>query len=96
MNIIEDFAKIDAFLFKYKPEAQEKLPETTDDKEHVGVMAQQMLQTPTTKNVVEEDPESGYLQLDINSLVMTLTAAVSELSKKVIDLEGQIKTLRGE
>ena len=59
-------------------------------------MAQQMLKTPTTENVVETDPESGYLQLDINSLVMTLTAAVSELSKKVIDLEGQIKTLRGE
>lgn len=90
MDIVEDFAKIDAYLFKYKPEAQAQLPENTDDKEHVGVMAQELVQTDSTKDTVDVDPETGYMTLDIPSLVMTLTATCAELSKRVLALEEKL------
>lgn len=90
MDIVEDFAKIDAYLFKYKPQAQEELPGQTDDKNHVGVMAQELAQTETTKDTVDVNPETGYMELDIPSLVMTLTATCAELSKRVLALEEKL------
>lgn len=96
-RIIEDFAKISAIDFKYKPEAQEeyKGENGVDDKEHTGVIAQELAGTESTESTVSPD-ENGNLAVDTRHLTMTNTAAIAELSRRVLTLETAIKEIMGK
>ncbi len=96
-RIIEDFAKISAIDFKYKPEAQEeyKGENGVDDKEHTGVIAQELAGTESTESTVSPD-ENGNLAVDTRHLTMANTAAIAELSRRVLTLETAIKELMGK
>ena len=96
-RILEDFAKIAAIDFTYNSNARELYGNTNgvDDKEHTGVKAQDLESQESTKSVVEED-EHGYKTVDTQQLTMTNTAAISELSRRVLELEEKIKILEAK
>ena len=91
-SISEVFSRIDSYLYKYNDKAKDLYQGTkgVDDKEHFGVMAQELQENPVTSATVQTD-ENGYLEVDTAQLVMTLTAVVSDLAKRVNDLENVVK-----
>ena len=88
---IDCFAQIDAYLYKYTPEAQAMYGKdgTVNNDQNFGVMAQDLAQNPITAAAVEKD-ENGYLMLDGGRLSSINTAMISELCKKVQELENII------
>ena len=97
MNLIDEMSKIDAYLFKYKPEVQEAYAGkyAIDDQEHIGVMAQELELTPLTRAVVKEN-EDGIKIIDTRQLTMTLTAVCSELAKEVQSLKEKVLELESK
>lgn len=93
-RLIEDFAKISAIEFKYTPEAQKEYGKESgvDDKEHTGVIAQELADTESTKSAVEPDI-NGTLQVNTPQLTMTNTAVLAELSRRVLTLEAAVQEL---
>lgn len=89
-DLLDAIADIDAYRFKYKEGADKIDPNATPDKEHVGVLAQELAANPATKDVVEQDP-SGYLTVNIKDLTMETFATVTELAKRVKELEARLK-----
>ncbi len=89
-DLLDAIADIDAYRFKYKEGAAKIDPNATPDKEHVGVLAQELAANPATKDVVEQDP-SGYLTVNIKDLTMETFATVTELAKRVKELEARLK-----
>lgn len=85
---IDCFAKIHSYEFKYTPQAQEIMQgkDHVDDKEHLGVMAQELLMNPATSACVIKDTD-GFLKVDTAQLTMANTATIAELSRKVQQLE---------
>lgn len=85
---IDCFAKIHSYEFKYTPQAQEMMQgkDHVDDKEHLGVMAQELLANPATSACVIKDTD-GFLKVDTAQLTMANTATIAELSRKVQKLE---------
>ena len=96
-TLIKAFSDIDSYLFKYKKEFIEnpKYNGLVDDKEHIGIIAQELKDNPVTENTVIEN-EDGYLMVDTKQLTMTLCAIVSNLAKKVIELEERINEKEGK
>jgi hypothetical protein len=88
-DLLDAIADIDAYRFRYKEGAEKIDPNATPDKEHVGVMAQELAANPATKDVVEQDPESGYLTVNIKDLTMETFALVTELARRVKELEAK-------
>lgn len=87
---LDCFGKINAYMFRYKPEAQQAFKDKdlgVDDKVHVGVMAQELKSNPITSSTVNSDPMSGILTVDTKQLTMTNTAMIAELTRKVDMLE---------
>lgn len=93
-ELVEAFSKIDAIDFTYKPEVQEKYEGESgvDDKEHVGLMAQQLEADPITEGTVERD-EDGNLEVKTNHLTLENTAVIGELARRIIALEEVVKEL---
>lgn len=93
-RLIEDFAKISAIEFKYTPEAQKEYGKESgvDDKEHTGVIAQELADTESTSSAVEPDI-NGTLQVNTPQLTMTNTAVIAELSRRVLTLEAAVQEL---
>lgn len=87
-GIIPEFAEIDSYLYKYKPEAQEQYAGTgrVNDEQNFGIMAQDLQQNPLTQATVIED-ENGNLSVDGSRLATVNTAVISELCRKVMELE---------
>lgn len=87
-GIIPEFAEIDSYLYKYKPEAQEQYAGTgrVNNENNFGVMAQDLQQNPLTQATVIED-ENGNLSVDGSRLATVNTAVISELCRKVMELE---------
>ena len=85
---IDCFAKIHSYEFKYTPQAQEMMrgKDHVDDKEQLGVMAQELLMNPATSACVIKDTD-GFLKVDTAQLTMANTATIAELSRKVQQLE---------
>lgn len=96
-RIIENFAKISAIDFTYKPEAQEEYngEKGVDNKEHIGVIAQELATNEATKGTVAQN-ENGDLEVDTRHLTFADTAAIAELSRRVLALEEAIKEMKGE
>lgn len=97
-KIIENFAKISAIDFTYNDEAKEKYGDGekgVDDQEHIGVTAQELEANDATKGTVTQN-ENGDLEVDTRHLAFADTAAIAELSRRVLALEEAVKGLRGE
>ena len=97
-KIIENFAKISAIDFTYNDEAKEKYDDGekgVDDQEHIGVTAQELEANDATKGTVTQN-ENGDLEVDTRHLAFADTAAIAELSRRVLALEEAVKGLRGE
>ena len=94
-DLIDAFSLIDAIDFTYNDKAKELFGNDygVDNDEHIGVKAQDLEENPATPNVVNKD-ESGYLTVDTNELTLNNTAVISELCKKVKELEEAIEELR--
>lgn len=93
-QIIENFSKISAIDFKYKPDAQKEYAGCcgVDNKEHIGVIAQELEANPATAGTVETN-EKGDKQVNTAQLTMADTAAIAELSRRVLALEESVKNL---
>ena len=87
-------AKINAIDFTYKDEAKEKYGENpnVDDAEHIGVKAQELETNPATKGTVATN-ENGDKMLNTDHLTAVNTAAISELSRRVLALEEVVKNM---
>lgn len=93
-KIIENFAKLSAIDFQYTPEAQAEYANelNVDDKEHIGVIAQELENNEVTEGAVEHN-ENGDLTVNADQLTMADTAAIAELSRRVLALEQAVKEL---
>lgn len=91
-SAIDAFSKIDAYVYNYTPEAQElykKGDRGVDDNTHFGPMAQDLAKNPVTSGTVHKD-ENGYMMVDIRQLALTNTAMISQLARKVEELEEKL------
>lgn len=93
-DIVNAFAKIDSARFTYKPEAQKEYAgnPNMDNKEHIGVIAQQLEADPVTAGTVERN-ENGDLEIKTGHLTAENTAVIGELSRRVLALETAVKEL---
>lgn len=94
-KIIENFAKISAIDFKYKDEAVKEYDGDygVDSNNHIGVTAQELQDNPATEGTVETN-ENGDLVVDTRHLAFADTAAIAELSRRVLALEQIVKELQ--
>ena len=94
-KIIENFAKIAAIDFHYKPEAQAEYAGKygVDSAEHIGVKAQDLEKNEATKGTVFKN-ENGDKTVDTRHLAFADTAAIAELSRRVLALEEVVKELQ--
>ena len=95
-KIIDNFAKISAISFEYNDEAKSKYGQekAVDDNQHIGVIAQELEANPITEGAVKTN-ENGDLEVDTRHLTFVDTAAIGELSRRVLALEEAISN-RGE
>lgn len=90
--MIQNFAKIKTLDFHYKPEIAEAIG---DDKQHVGVSAQNLEENPITEGCVDET-EDGKKIVDTRHLTAANTAVLSEVCKALIDITERLKRLEVE
>lgn len=84
-NIILDaYKKLDAIIYKYNELGKQI---TNDDKIHAGIKAQDMEDTILDSNVIDNN---GIKEVDIKSLALSNAAAISELAKKVEEIENKL------
>ena len=94
-KIIDNFAKISAISFEYNDEAKSKYGQekAVDDNQHIGVIAQELEANPITEGAVKTN-ENGDLEVDTRHLTFADTAAIGELSRRVLALEEAVKELQ--
>ena len=94
-KIIDNFAKISAISFEYNDEAKSKYGQekAVDDNQHIGVIAQELETNPITEGAVKTN-ENGDLEVDTRHLTFADTAAIGELSRRVLALEEAVKELQ--
>lgn len=94
-KIIDNFAKISAISFEYNDEAKSKYGQekAVDDNQHIGVIAQELEANPVTEGAVKTN-ENGDLEVDTRHLTFADTAAIGELSRRVLALEDAVKELQ--
>jgi hypothetical protein len=90
-NAIKAFSDIDAYVYKYNQKAQDTYAgeKGVDDSTHFGPIAQDLAKNPVTSGAVHRD-ESGYLTVDTRQLALTNTAMISQLARKIEELEERI------
>lgn len=89
---IDAFSKIDAYVYNYKPEVQNRMggEKGVDGATHFGPIAQDLAKNPVTSGTVHKDDESGFLTVDTKQLTLTNTAMISQLARKVAELEEKL------
>lgn len=96
-EMIQWFSQINPIKFTYKEEAQELYKDEgkgVDDNEHIGVKAQELEKNPITAGTVETD-EHGFKEVDTRHLAFADTAMISELCRKIIEIEKKLSLLEG-
>ena len=90
-NAIKAFSDIDAYVYKYNQKAQDTYAgeKGVDDETHFGPIAQDLAKNPVTSGAVHRD-ESGYLTVDTRQLALTNTAMISQLARKIEELEERL------
>lgn len=93
-SLVENFAKISAIDFSYTDEAKKEYngENAVDDEEHIGIKAQELEENPATKGVVKTN-ENGNKEVDIRHLTAANTAVLSELARRVLELETVVRDL---
>lgn len=88
---IDAFSKIDAYVYKYNNKAQNLYggQKGVDKETHFGPIAQDLAKNPVTNGTVHKD-ENGYLNVDTRQLSLTNTAMISQLARKVQELEERL------
>lgn len=96
-DMISNFAKIKTLDFHYKPEVVEKANDNfaIDDKQHIGVSAQNLQENPITEGCVNE-MEDGTKVVDTRHLTAANTAVLSEVCKALMDITERLKRLEVE
>lgn len=96
-DIIDLFSKINAYDFAYTDKAKDLYlgNKGVDNDEHVGVMAQELQQNPITDSTVAED-ENGYLSIDTKELTMADTAVLSDVCKRLLQIEERLNKLEAK
>lgn len=90
-NAIKAFSDIDAYVYKYNQKAQDTYAgeKGVDDSTHFGPIAQDLAKNPVTSGTVHRD-ESGYLTVDTRQLALTNTAMISQLARKIEELDEKL------
>lgn len=90
-NISDCLDGISAYLFKYKDGYQKKYNDCgiTDDKVHLGVMAQDLEKNPLTESAVIE-MEDGIKTVDTRQMAMIDMALISDLADRIKKLEEKV------
>ena len=93
-DIIDLFSKINAYDFAYTDKAKDLYlgNKGVDNDEHVGVMAQELQQNPITDSTVAKD-ENGYLSIDTKELTTADTAVLSDVCKRLLQVEERLNKL---
>ena len=88
---IDAFSKIDAFVYNYTDKAQKMYGKEkgVDNRPHFGPIAQDLAKNPVTSGTVHRD-ENGFLNVDTRQLSLTNTAMISQLARKVQELEERL------
>ena len=96
-DIIDLFSKINAYDFAYTDKAKDLYlgNKGVDNDEHVGVMAQELQQNPITDSAVAKD-ENGYLSIDTKELTMADTAVLSDVCKRLLQVEERLNKLEAK
>ena len=96
-DIINLFSKINAYDFAYTDKAKDLYlgNKGVDNDEHVGVMAQELQQNPITDSTVAKD-ENGYLSIDTKELTMADTAVLSDVCKRLLQVEERLNKLEAK
>lgn len=96
-DIIDLFSKINAYDFAYTDKAKDLYlgNKGVDNDEHVGVMAQELQQNPITDSTVEKD-KNGYLSIDTKELTMADTAVLSDVCKRLLQVEERLNKLEAK
>lgn len=96
-DIIDLFSKINAYDFSYTDKAKDLYlgNKGVDNDEHVGVMAQELQQNPITDSTVAKD-ENGYLSIDTKELTMADTAVLSDVCKRLLQIEERLNKLEAK
>ena len=89
-DLVDAIAGIDAYRFKYKEGAENINPSATPDKTHYGTMAQDLAANPVTQSAVVQD-DNGFLEVDTRELALTTFAIVTQMAKKIEQLEEKLK-----
>ena len=96
-DIIDLFSKVNAYDFAYTDKAKDLYlgNKGVDNDEHVGVMAQELQQNPITDSTVAKD-ENGYLSIDTKELTMADTAVLSDVCKRLLQVEERLNKLEAK
>lgn len=96
-DIVKLFSQLNAYEFKYTPEALKLYNGTkgVDEGTNYGVMAQELERNPITENTVVED-ENGYKNIEVGKLAAADTAVLSDVCKRLIAIEEKLGIRNGE
>lgn len=72
---------IGSYLYEYTPEAQEQY--STDNQEHLGIIAQDLLKVPGLASAVHKDEYGNYI-VDAQKVALAALGLVAALARKVI------------
>ena len=90
-DIVKLFSQLNAYEFKYTPEALRLYNGTkgVDEGINYGVMAQELEKNPITENTVVED-ENGYKNIQTDKLAATDAAVLSDVCKRLLVIEEKL------
>lgn len=92
-DLLDCVSKLNSYVFEYNEKAK-SIPGSenkgVDDDIHVGILAQELAANPATAAAVEEDPLSGYLQVDTKELTMAEMAILTAMAKRIKALEEKV------
>ena len=96
-DIIKLFSQLNAYEFKYTPEALKLYNGTkgVDKGTNIGVMAQELEANPITQNTVVED-ENGYKNIEVGKLAAADTAVLADVCKRLLAIEQKLGMREGE
>lgn len=92
-DLLNTIAQLNSYVYKYNDTAKE-IPYAkergVDDDTHVGILAQELKANPITESTVKEDPLSGFLTIDTDSLTLTQQAILNAMAKRIVALEEKV------
>ena len=86
MSQLYDIAnRIGSYRWNYK----EDFNAAPDNNEHLGIVAQQLLQVPGLEAAVSEDPNTGVLKVDTQYVALAALGLIAALTRYVLNINGE-------